>query len=360
MVDAITSFFSSDSFIPHGHCFLWTPSILYTWVISDIAIFLSYSAIPMALLYIMRKRADIPYNGLVFLFAAFILFCGVTHAMGAWTIWHPQYGLASALKAITALVSVATAVVLWPLAPTLIAIPSPSDLQDANDSLEKTTGQLRMANQNLEQFATMAAHDLRAPLKSIINLADLAMLEPANQQNQPLLQIREMADKMEPLIAGYRRLSHIRLDEGTMETRQISDFVHSAQQETGAKLVVNQEGDARVKADNILFTQLFVNLLNNAQQYGSRPEVLIRCAQDDDQSVTIEVSNPIEQSLKVDEKVFAPFRRLTKHGDGMGLGLAICDRIVQLHGGTIRAEAVDSRFSISFSVRCEPETVSLS
>ncbi len=359
MLEAIHQFFSSDSFIPHGHCFMWTPSILYTWVVSDIAIFLSYSAIPLALVYIMRKRADIPFNGLVVLFAAFILFCGITHALGAWTIWHPQYGLASVAKAMTAVVSVATAIVLWPLAPTLIAIPSFTTLQNANQELEKTTGQLRMANQNLEHFATMASHDLRSPLKSMINLADLAMLEPGNAENQAIQQIRAMAEKMESLIAGYRRLSHISLDEKAMATRNISDFVAAAQQEVGTGLQVTLEGDARVKADNVLYTQLFVNLLSNAQHYGARPEVTIRCKPQGDR-VEIEVSNPISQPLAVDEKIFVPFRRLTTEGDGMGLGLAICDRIVQLHGGTIRAGATGSDFSIHLSIRSEPETEALS
>lgn len=354
MVDALTGFFASDAFIPHGHCFMWTPSILWTWVISDITIFLSYSAIPLALMYIMRKRADIPFNGLVILFAAFILCCGITHAMGAWTIWNPQYGLASLLKAITAIVSLATAAVLWPLAPTLIAIPSFNDLQQANRKLEKTSDDLRVANQHLQQFATMASHDLRSPLKSIINLADLAMLEPQNADNTPLTQIREMAEKMESVIAGYRRLSHLKLDRTAMVAVPVSELVAGAREELGSSPALTLSGDAEIVVDKVLFRQLFVNLLGNAVQYASRPEIAIRCERRAD-AAHLEVANALARPLTVDETIFAPFRRLTSEGDGMGLGLAICDRIVQLHGGTIHASADDGRFAISITVPREPD-----
>ncbi len=354
MLNEITRFFASDSFIPHGHCFMWTPSILYTWVISDITIFLSYSAIPLALMYIMRKRTDIPFNGLVILFAAFILCCGITHAMGAWTIWNPQYGLASLFKAVTAAVSLATAAVLWPLAPTLIAIPSFSDLQNANRKLEKTTDELRMANQHLEQFATMASHDLRSPLTSIINLSDLAMLESQGADNQPLRRIREMAEKMEAVIAGYRRLSHLRLDSSTLERLKVSDLIAAARKEVTSPLEVTLTGNADVVADKVLFSQLFVNLLGNAAHHASQPAVSIHCERRAAE-VWIEVANPIDGTLTIDDTIFAPFRRLTTRGDGMGLGLAICDRIVQLHGGTIHASSDNGRFAIRFSVPREPQ-----
>jgi PAS domain S-box-containing protein len=69
------------------------------------------------------------------LFAAFILACGTTHVFGALTLWVPAYRLQGAVNAMTALLSVATAVMLWPLLPKALALPSPSSLRRVNDAL---------------------------------------------------------------------------------------------------------------------------------------------------------------------------------------------------------------------------------
>src|SRR5882724_12735178 len=123
----------SSDFMPHGHCYLWKPEIVWLHAISDGTITLAYYLIPLALLYFVRKRKDLPFNWIFLMFGIFIFGCGTTHLMEVWTLWHGTYRLAGVIKAITALASVATALLLFQLLPEMIALPSPAQLRDANE-----------------------------------------------------------------------------------------------------------------------------------------------------------------------------------------------------------------------------------
>ncbi|WP_460237124.1 hypothetical protein [Aurantivibrio plasticivorans] len=117
--------------MPHGSCYLWQPSILWTNVISDLLIALAYFSIPIALLILVRKREDLGFKGIFLLFASFILLCGITHLFSIYTVWCGAYGVHGVLKAMTALVSIFTAVALYKLLPALLKIPSPAQLEEA-------------------------------------------------------------------------------------------------------------------------------------------------------------------------------------------------------------------------------------
>ncbi|MDO9139116.1 MAG: PAS domain S-box protein [Methylobacter sp.] len=120
---------STSGFMPHGACYLWLPSLLWLHIISDTLIALAYYSIPFALLYFVKKRTDMAYRWVFVLFGVFILLCGTTHLISIWTIWYPDYWLAGWVKLATALVSIITALLVWPLIPKLLLLPSPQALQ---------------------------------------------------------------------------------------------------------------------------------------------------------------------------------------------------------------------------------------
>lgn len=126
--------FSSD-FLPHGTCYLWNSKIVWLHVISDSIITLSYYCIPIALIYLVQKRRDLPFNWIFWMFGLFILGCGTTHLMEVWNVWHGSYLLAGVIKAFTAAVSLATAVVLIPLLPKIVSLPAQIQLQEINSKL---------------------------------------------------------------------------------------------------------------------------------------------------------------------------------------------------------------------------------
>ncbi len=156
-MDVFKQLFSPD-FMPHGYCYLWDSRILWLHVISDGLITLSYYCIPVALVYLVRKRRDLPFNWVFWMFGIFIMGCGTTHLMEIWTVWHATYFMSGVVKAITAAVSVATAVLLIPLVPKAIALPSPANLQALNSELEAVIAERsRVEEANKNQTAILRA-----------------------------------------------------------------------------------------------------------------------------------------------------------------------------------------------------------
>ena len=129
-------------FMPHGYCYLWNPWIVWLHVISDGLITLSYYAIPVILVYFIRKNKDLPFNGIFWMFGGFILACGTTHFMEIWNVWHGNYLLAGMVKAGTAALSVVTALTLVSVAPKAISLPG---LQVVNHRLEEQISERRQA-----------------------------------------------------------------------------------------------------------------------------------------------------------------------------------------------------------------------
>ncbi|MBD1866764.1 PAS domain S-box protein [Cyanobacteria bacterium FACHB-471] len=137
MLDLLKELFSSGSFIPHGHCFLWRPGLVWLHIVSDTTIALAYYSISLTLASFIQRRKDLPFNWVFILFAAFITACGTSHLMSVWTLWHPTYWLSGGVKAITAVVSLSTAIALFSLVPKALAIPSSLDLEVANWALQQ-------------------------------------------------------------------------------------------------------------------------------------------------------------------------------------------------------------------------------
>ncbi len=143
--------FSLSQFTPHGFCLAWQPGLIWLQAGSDILIAAAYFSIPATLLIFLRRRRDLAFKPVFGLFAAFILACGTTHVLGAVTLWVPLYWLDGGIKALTAVLSVATAIALWPLVPKALALPSPALLRDANAALAREVAQGAQTMARLEE-----------------------------------------------------------------------------------------------------------------------------------------------------------------------------------------------------------------
>ena len=158
---AILQSLVSEAFIPHGHCYLWKPGLVWLNVISDSIIFLAYFSIPVQLVYIVKRRGDIPFDWMFCLFGGFIVACGTGHLMDVWTLWHPTYWLSSILKSFTAAISIGTTLVLFSLIPKILAIPSPQLLMEANQRLAEEIKE--------RQTIESAMHQSERVLQLVIN-----------------------------------------------------------------------------------------------------------------------------------------------------------------------------------------------
>jgi hypothetical protein len=132
--------FSTADFPARWFCGRWSAVHGWTHVVSDVAIFAAYAAIPAALIYFTRKRHDLPFLPIFWLFGAFIFFCGTGHLVESTLFWHPWYRLSAAVKVCTAVVSWATVVALVRVLPRALELPG---LARVNDELEQANRDLR-------------------------------------------------------------------------------------------------------------------------------------------------------------------------------------------------------------------------
>jgi signal transduction histidine kinase/CheY-like chemotaxis protein len=139
-------------FMPHGYCFEWRPSVLWLHVTSDFTIAVSYFGISLLLFYFVRKRRKLPFQLLFFLFSAFIILCGITHAFSIWVLWHPNYYIEGYAKALTAAVSLATFITL------IFVLPRALQTALSLEALLETQGR-ELADANAELRAQIAARE---------------------------------------------------------------------------------------------------------------------------------------------------------------------------------------------------------
>ena len=124
--------------MPHIHCYLDRPSIVWSMVVTDTLIGLLYMVISVTLYFLVR-RVKLPFHSMFLAFGLFILACGATHFMEVYNLWVPNYWLSVFVKAITAGASVTTAIYLLKQYPQIV------DLVEAAKSLAET-------KTNVEQF----------------------------------------------------------------------------------------------------------------------------------------------------------------------------------------------------------------
>ncbi|HEY9663274.1 MAG TPA: PAS domain-containing protein [Allocoleopsis sp.] len=184
MQEFLSNVLFPTQFIPHGHCYLWQPGLVWLHFLSDLLIAIAYYSIPLLLIYFVRQREDVPFRGIFLLFGAFIISCGTTHMMNLWTLWHPSYWLAGAIKAITAFVSCYTALELVPIIPQALAMPSPAKLEATNRALEREITERQQAEAEIRRLNV----ELEARVQQ-----RTAQLEASNQEKEALLQREQEA-----------------------------------------------------------------------------------------------------------------------------------------------------------------------
>jgi signal transduction histidine kinase len=234
--------------------------------------------------------------------------------------------------------------------------------------LERSNSELTRSNAELEQFASVTSHDLQAPLTTISMYTELLERRrgaPRKPGEPDLVDgIREATQQARGLIRDL--LEYSRAGRGTLEleempaTRIVDDALErlaGAIEETGADIRVGEL--PVVLADRGNLCRVFQNLVGNAVKFtrGSNPTVKIE-AQRDGGFWRFSVSdNGIGMKPEHTQRIFEPFQRL--HGEedyaGTGIGLAVCERIVEQHGGRIWVQSVPGEGSVfQFTVPAVP------
>jgi len=228
------------------------------------------------------------------------------------------------------------------------------DVNDARKDLEVSKNELEDVNKELEAFAYSVSHDLRAPLRHIDGFAELLRSHSANQLDEKgrsyLGKILTSAQNMGTLIDDLLVFSRIGRQEILKIPVKLNPMIESIRDEFKPELkdrIVSWQIDqlGTVRADPGLIKQVFVNLLSNALKFTRpRKEVKIDVGikkSDKGEKIIYVKDNGVGFDMKYYDKLFGVFQRLHSSSDfeGIGIGLANVQRIINRHGGRVWAES---------------------
>lgn len=395
----------NSSFMPHGHCFFWQQDILSLHVISDSLIALSYLLIPFLIVRVARKRPDLIPPPILYFFATFIFFCGLTHAMTIWNFWNADYWASGSLKGVTALISVTAGAVTFRYLPRILQLPNPEEhaailrrmsrieskinslplrwtrRQDLTETFEQIRtdmehfkheeAKLRKLTQEQSRFLASVSHEMRTPLNAVSGYIDKLMLEmPANEPYwQDLRVIKVNTDFLNDLIGDILDLA--RLEKGTVEPDDLEfsmDDMLAEIKDLVGKAAINRQNWFQLKkigpipqsicTDPLRLKQILLNLIFNANKHTESGIIRLQVMQAP--SLTKEqaqlefrvIDTGVGIPQDAQKSIFELFSQHTRTSqNGLGLGLALAKHLAHLLGGQLILERSSPKKGACFLLR---------
>lgn len=224
--------------------------------------------------------------------------------------------------------------------------------QQTEQALQKANQELAKSNAELEQFAYVTSHDLQAPLATIVSYAQLLQQSYEskldNQANEYINYIVNGCSRMQDLIEDLLAYSRVEKNQKTFSVVDINNIIDTACSNLQSTIHRNHatiiyHNLPTVMGDSSQLLQLFQNLIDNSIKYRREepPKIEISVEPKENEYLFIVKDNGIGIDSKYFEKIFQIFQRLhsSQEYSGTGIGLAICQKIVELHGGRIWVES---------------------
>ncbi len=335
---------------PHGYCLLWQPDLLALHVIADAVIGLAYFSIPVAMAVYLTRRRELQFTWVIWLFATFILACGTTHFISILVLWVPAYGLEGVVKGITALVSIATAILIWPLLPKLLALPTPAELQRLNTQLIKEAeeravveGQLRQAQkmEALGQLTGGIAHDFNNLLMIVSGNVERALrtapeAAPERRNLENALTATARAGELTRQLLAFARKSTLLLIAQDVQAiiQGINDLLMRAAGEKIAVEVAIAPDLPPVVVDRNQLENAVLNLVINARDAMPDGGTIRIAAEDTGREIRFSISDTgTGMDAQTLQRATEPFFTTKPVGSGSGLGLSQVYGFVEQIGG---------------------------
>lgn len=393
MIDFLSKLFDTSDFPPRWRCGIWTEGHGWLHIFSDLAIFGAYTAIPLVIaFFVIRRKQDVPFPRIFWLFVIFIFACGTTHLIEAIIFWQPIYRFAGLVKLLTAIASWLTVIALIRIVPQALHLPGlaalNAELKSEIEERKRTEQALRaseieretlldserqarlnaeQANRRTDEFLSVVSHELRTPLGAILGYAQLLrndMIEP-NQMSEAYgvierngraqVQIIDDLLDMSRIISGKLRLNVQSISPSEVIEAALETVKPAADAKDVRITKVLDPAVGSIVGDFDRLQQVIWNLLSNAVKFtpkGGRVQVSLEQLDSHLEIAIADTGCGISPDFL--PHVFERFRQseesTTRRHGGLGLGLSIVKQIVELHGGYVRAQSKGENQGSTFVV----------
>ncbi|MVM30063.1 two-component sensor histidine kinase [Spirosoma sp. HMF4905] len=355
-MEQVIEFFShltdTSDWPPRWFCGRWTDFHGWLYIISDLMIWLAYMVIPLVLIRYLFVKKGVPLPGVFWLFGAFILLCGLTHLIDVVIFWIPVYRISALVRFVTGVVSVATVVALFRYFDEAVGLRTSKEYEHELLFRQQAVTELTRSNEELQQFAYVASHDLQSPLKTISNYLKLLNTKYGDQLPADAHKLVETstkaAERMRILINDLLDFSRVG-NEVAFTQVNLNELVTEILEEQQAEIrasgaLIDVSPLPTMTAHYTDFKQVFQNLISNGLKYRKPlepPHLVIQAVDEGDQFCFSIRDNGIGIERQYFERVFQIFQRL--HGrnefSGTGIGLATCKKVIDIYGGQIWIES---------------------
>ena len=340
--------FQTNDWPPRWYCGNWTDFHGWLYIFSDLTVWAAYMAIPLILIRFIIVKQGVPLRRVFWLFGAFILLCGLTHLVDSLMFWWPAYRFNALVRLLTGVVSVATVIALIRYFDAAVGLRTSQEYERELSYRQRAVQELSRSNEELQQFAYIASHDLQSPLRTIENyltLLDNKYGPELSPDARKLIGVSTAATgRMRTLIHDLLDFSKIgnQVDFTPVNLNQLMAEILDEQQEDirTAQAVIHVGILPVMTAHKTDLKQLLQNLLSNSIKYrraGVLPIIRIETQEFDDSFRISFQDNGIGIDPQFHERIFQLFQRLHGRNEypGTGIGLATCKKVVEIYGGRI-------------------------
>jgi two-component system, chemotaxis family, sensor kinase Cph1 len=361
--------FLAESWPPRWLCGTWSDFHGWLYILSDLAIWAAYFTIPLILFYFIQKRKrDLPFIRVFWLFILFILACGTTHLVDAMLFYYPAYRLSGLVLFATAIISWVTIFGLIKVFPDALNLKSPSQLgqiiDERTSELTKLSEDLVHHNTQLSNFADITTHNLRSPASNLISLLDLYEKETDKTAKELYFQkFRESATNLMRTIDDLYEVVKIKKDINIKrETLRFEAVLIDVLMGLSADIEKNQavinydfKASPRIKYPKAYLESIFLNLVSNALKYRLRerkPVITFQTTEREGHIIFTCTDNGLGLDMKkYGDKVFKLHQTFHENKDARGMGLFLIRSQIEMLGGHISMESTvntGSVFTITF------------
>ncbi|TSJ41071.1 HAMP domain-containing histidine kinase [Mucilaginibacter corticis] len=351
----LSEFFSrildTSDWPPRWHCGNWSDFHGWLYICSDLVIGVAYFAIPFLLIRMLKGRPDIPFPKIIWLFIAFIIFCGTTHFMDALIFWWPAYRLSALIRLLTGVISAITLFALYRILPMVFSLRTVEELEREISQRKMAEQALTESHDQLRSFTQILSHNIRTYAGNISSLTEMIDRGTLDQENAKLVgMLSTVSASLNTTLNDLYAVMSVR---DRKVPREVLSFREVYNQVAGVLETEIREYNVGIftnfKVETVAFPKLYLesvllNLISNSIKYRIKGEdcfIKLRTYKDKAGKTVLECADNgmgIDLSLYGD-KVFGLYHTFHQNDTAHGIGLFLIKTQLESQGASIHIES---------------------